>query len=74
MLSAGTDGIDGNSPASGSIADGRSAERATALGMAPEEFFLRGDSYCFFEKLGDVIVTGPSGTNVRDLRMLLAYS
>ena len=73
VLSAGTDGIDGNSPAAGSIADGRSAGRAAALGLDPGKFLSRGDSYSFFEKLGDAIVTGATGTNVRDLRLLLAY-
>lgn len=73
VLSAGTDGIDGNSPAAGSIADGTSAGRAAALGLAPEKFLFQGDSYHFFEKLSDAIVTGPTGTNVRDLRILLAY-
>jgi glycerate 2-kinase len=74
VLSAGTDGIDGNSPAAGSIADGTSADRAAALGLDPEKFLCQGDSYRFFEKLSDAIFTGPTGTNVRDLRILLAYS
>jgi glycerate 2-kinase len=74
VLSAGTDGIDGNSPAAGAVADGDSARRAAGLGLDPQEFQRRYDSYGFFEKLNDAIVTGPTGTNVRDLRMLLAYS
>ncbi|MBI4479667.1 MAG: DUF4147 domain-containing protein [Acidobacteria bacterium] len=73
VLSAGTDGIDGNSPAAGAIADGESLSRARVLGMDPEEFQRRSDSFHFFEKLGDTIMTGPTGTNVRDLRFLLAY-
>ena len=73
VLSAGTDGIDGNSPAAGAIADGESLSRARVLGMDPEEFQHRLDSFHFFEKLGDSIITGPTGTNVRDLRLLLAY-
>jgi len=73
VLSAGTDGIDGNSPAAGAIADGRSWERARALQMDSQDFQRRSDSYHFFEKLGDAILTGPTGTNVRDLRILLAY-
>ena len=72
MFSAGTDGIDGNSPAAGAIADGQSAERAAAIDMIPEEFLSRNDSYSFFERLNDAIMTGPTGTNVRDLRLLLA--
>ena len=74
VLSAGTDGFDGNSPASGAIADGGSARRAEALGLDAEKYLAAGDSYSFFEKLNDAIVTGPTGTNVRDLRLLLAYS
>ena len=73
VLSAGTDGQDGNSPACGAIADGTSAERAAALGLNPEEFLRRSDSYHFFDALGDTVVTGPTGTNVRDVRILLAY-
>lgn len=73
VLSAGTDGIDGNSPAAGAIADGNTLPCARALGLDPEDYQRRSDSYHFFEKLGDSIHTGPTGTNVRDLRLLLAY-
>lgn len=73
VLSAGTDGIDGNSPAAGAIADGESSSRAMALRLDPADYLHRSDSYHFFEKLGDSIITGPTGTNVRDLRLLLAY-
>jgi glycerate 2-kinase len=73
VLSAGTDGIDGNSAAAGAIADGETFMRAHALGLDPTQFQNRSDSFHFFEKLGDAIITGPTGTNVRDLRMLLAY-
>ncbi|HWP85528.1 MAG TPA: MOFRL family protein, partial [Terriglobia bacterium] len=72
VLSAGTDGVDGNSTAAGAVADGQTLERARALGLDPDDFQRRSDSYHFFEKLGDTIVTGPTGTNVRDLRMILA--
>jgi len=74
VLSAGTDGIDGNSPAAGALADGSTAGRAAALGLRAEDFLRRSDSYDFFEKLGDAIQTGPTGTNVRDVRVLLAYA
>jgi hydroxypyruvate reductase len=73
VLSGGTDGIDGNSPATGAVADGDSLSRAQALEFDPERHQRRSDSYTFFNKLGDTIVTGPTGTNVRDLRLLLAY-
>jgi glycerate 2-kinase len=72
VLSAGTDGIDGNSPADGAIADERSVSRARASALSPEDYLDRSDSYRFFEALGDAIITGPTGNNVRDLRILLA--
>jgi len=71
VLSAGTDGIDGNSPAAGAIADETTINRARQLGLDANDFLARSDSYSFFEKLGDLIVTGPTGTNVRDLRIVL---
>ena len=71
-LCAGTDGIDGNSPAAGAIGDGTTLERASAMSLDSEEFLERSDSYSFFAALGDAITTGPTGTNVRDLRILLA--
>jgi len=71
VLSAGTDGIDGNSPAAGAIADETTIERAHNLGLDAADYLARSDSYTFFKQLGDVVVTGPTGTNVRDLRILL---
>jgi glycerate 2-kinase len=72
VLSAGTDGMDGNSPAAGAVADGETLARAKALGLDPVAAFQQSDAYTFFEKLGDAIVTGPTGNNLRDLRVLLA--
>lgn len=71
VLSAGTDGIDGNSPAAGAVADGESLTRAAQAGMAPEEYFAHSDAYAFFDRLGDAVVTGTTGNNLRDLRVLL---
>jgi hydroxypyruvate reductase len=71
-LSAGTDGIDGNSPAAGAIADETTLARARELGLDAQSFLDRSDAYTFFDRLGDAIVTGPTGTNVRDLRVMLA--
>ena len=71
LLSAGTDGIDGNSPAAGAIADETTIQRARNLNLDAEQFLARSDSYTFFEQLDDLIITGPTGTNVRDLRILL---
>ena len=72
VLSAGTDGIDGNSPAAGAVADGATLERARAAKMEPGDFYQRSDAFTFFERLGDAIVIGPTGNNLRDLRILLA--
>ena len=72
VLSAGTDGMDGNSPAAGAVADGETLGRAIALGLNPSAAFQESDAYNFFDKLSDAIVTGPTGNNLRDLRILLA--
>ena len=73
VLSAGTDGIDGNSPAAGAIADGETMARALAGGMDPAAFLNRSDAYSFFAQLGDAVTTGPTGNNLRDLRILIAH-
>jgi hydroxypyruvate reductase len=72
VLSVGTDGIDGASPAAGAVADGETLARALAQGLDPADYFRRSDSYTFFQNLGDAIVTGPTGNNLRDLRIFLA--
>jgi glycerate 2-kinase len=72
VLSAGTDGIDGNSAAAGAIADGETLSRARSAGLDVEDFQRRSDSYNFFARLDDAIVTGPTGNNLRDLRIFLA--
>ena len=72
VLSGGTDGIDGSSPAAGAVADGDTLSRAQSLGLDPVDYFQRSDSYSFFRALGDTIETGPTGNNLRDLRILLA--
>jgi glycerate 2-kinase len=71
-LSAGTDGIDGNSPAAGAIADETTLSRARAAGLDAQSSLDRSDAYTFFAHLGETIMTGPTGTNVRDLRIMLA--
>jgi hydroxypyruvate reductase len=72
VLSAGTDGIDGNSPAAGAVADGETLEMARAIGLDPADVFRRSDAFTFFARLDEVIVTGPTGNNLRDLRILIA--
>jgi glycerate 2-kinase len=73
VLSAGSDGIDGNSPAAGAIADGTTLDRAKACGLDSGTHLSRFNAHPFFEALNDAIVTGPTGNNLRDLRILLAY-
>jgi glycerate 2-kinase len=71
ILSAGTDGSDGPTDAAGAIADGTTLARAKELGLNAVEFLANNDSYHFFERLGDLVKTGPTGTNVMDVRVLL---
>jgi glycerate 2-kinase len=72
VLSAGTDGLDGNSPGAGAVADGETLEMARAIGLDPGDAFRRSDAFTFFSRFEDVIVTGPTGNNLRDLRILIA--
>jgi hydroxypyruvate reductase len=73
VLSAGTDGVDGNSPAAGAVADGTTVERARNRGLDMRAALARFDAFPLFSALGDTIETGPTGNNLRDLRILLAY-
>jgi len=70
MLSCGTDGIDGNSPAAGAIIDGYSHEKAMKKNLNINEYLERNDSYTFFEKMRDAIITGYTGTNVMDIQIV----
>src|SRR5258706_11863118 len=72
VLSAGTDGIDGNSAAAGAVADGETLVRAMSVGLHPADVFRRSDAFTFFAALDDAVVTGPTGNNLRDLRILLS--
>ena len=72
LLFAGTDGRDGNSPAAGALCDETTIARARALGLDPQKFLAASDSHSFFDALGDALFTGHTGTNVRDLRILIA--
>jgi hydroxypyruvate reductase len=73
FASLATDGIDGRSDAAGGVVDATTLGRARALGLAPPEAFLAAsDSRSFLGPLGDLVVTGPTGTNVMDLVVLLA--
>jgi len=72
VLSVGTDGIDGNSPAAGAVADGSTTARAGGAETV-RRALANFDAYPLFDSLGDAIMTGPTGNNLRDLRILLAY-
>jgi len=71
IASMGTDGIDGPTDAAGAIADGQTIKRAYDKGLDAREFLMNNDSYAFFLKLDDLIFTGPTGTNVNDLAVLV---
>ena len=73
VLSAGTDGVDGNSPSAGAVVDGTTVARARSRGLDAGTALDKFDAYPFFSALGDAIEIGPTGNNLRDLRILLAY-
>jgi hydroxypyruvate reductase len=72
ILSAGSDGIDGNSPAAGAVVDGETLARAAREGYPVDVALSAFDSYSLFSLLADAITTGPTRNNLRDLRVLLA--
>jgi len=71
VASISTDGIDGPTDAAGAIADGKTFLRAHDMGLNPKNFLAENDSYNFFSKLGDLIFTGPTGTNVCDISVVV---
>ncbi len=71
ILSGGTDGTDGPTSAAGAIADGTTIARAEALGRSAAADLANNDSFRFFDALGDLIKTGPTGTNVADVQVIL---
>lgn len=71
VLSGGTDGTDGPTEAAGAIADGTTVRRAKAMGLDAGHYLRENDSYHFFKSLGDLLITGPTLTNVMDLRLIL---
>ena len=72
LLSAGTDGTDGPTDAAGAFADGATWERAQKEGLDPEALLRENDSYRLFDRLSDLLRTGPTGTNVNDLMVGLS--
>jgi hydroxypyruvate reductase len=72
LIALATDGDDGPTDAAGAVVTGESAQRAKALGLDATDYLSRNDAYPFFEALGDLLKTGPTGTNVNDLIFLFA--
>ena len=72
VLSGGTDGTDGPTDAAGAIVDGYTTSRAKAAGLDPWHHLVDNNAYPLFERLGDLLLTGPTNTNVMDLRLVLA--
>jgi glycerate 2-kinase len=73
LISIATDGEDGPTDAAGAVVTGESAQRAKKLGMSAADYLSRNDAYSFFEAMGDLVQTGPSGTNVNDLVLCFAF-
>jgi len=71
VASLSTDGVDGPTDAAGAVADGKTIERAEGTGLNAETFLVENDSYNFFSRLGDLIFTGPTGTNVNDISIVI---
>jgi hydroxypyruvate reductase len=71
VCSVGTDGIDGPTDAAGALVDSTTLDRAAAAGLVPARYLQNNDAYAFFDALGDLINTGPTGTNVGDLQVIL---
>lgn len=70
-LAADTDGADGSEDNAGAIIGPRTLARADALGLRPEDFLANNDAWSFFDALGDLVVTGPTQTNINDFRAIL---
>ena len=71
VLSGGTDGTDGPTDAAGAVADGSTVTRARTKDLDPLDYLRRNDSYHFLQALGDLVITGPTRTNVMDVYMVL---
>jgi glycerate 2-kinase len=72
LVALATDGDDGPTNAAGAVVTGETLSRGQTLGLHPSTFLARNDSYPYFQTLGDLLLTGPSGTNVNDLTFLFA--
>jgi hydroxypyruvate reductase len=73
LIALATDGEDGPTDAAGALVSGETLERGCALGLKPEDYLANNDAYTYFERLGDLLKPGPSGTNVNDLFFLFRF-
>jgi glycerate-2-kinase len=71
LLSAGTDGTDGPTDAAGALVDGETVRSAKSAGLDPDAYLMNNDSYNFFRQVGGLFTTGPTGTNVMDIQIIL---
>ena len=71
LLSAGTDGTDGPTDAAGAIVDGQTIKRAKNMGLEADNYLENNDSYNFFRQTGELFITGPTGTNVMDIQIIV---
>jgi hydroxypyruvate reductase len=71
IFSAGTDGSDGPTDAAGAVADGTTVSRARSIGLEPIRSLQENDSYHLFQRLNDLVITGPTNTNVMDVRLIM---
>jgi glycerate 2-kinase len=73
LLTVATDGGDGPTDAAGAFADGTTVARARAQGLNPAAYLANNDAYHFFQALGDLLITGPTRTNVNDLTLIFVF-
>jgi hydroxypyruvate reductase len=74
LVTLATDGEDGPTDAAGAVVTGDTLARARQLGLDPVEYLRRNDAYTFFDRLGDLVKTGPTGTNVNDLAFIFTFA
>jgi len=71
LVSIGTDGRDGPTDAAGAVVDNYSLSKAEKLGLDYKSYLMNNDSYSFFNKMGDLVITGQTGTNVADIGVII---
>ena len=73
LVTLATDGEDGPTGAAGAVVTGETAAKASQLALSPQAHLEKNNSYPFFEQLGDLVITGSTGTNVNDLVFLFTF-